>query len=199
MRSDAEILAVLAGLAPSKAALSKLDGVSSEDVRACLTRAAVRAGDGTASNAISRVPAPPKGDGAAPTRLRLYSDGAARGNPGPAGAGAVLMTTQGEIVAELGRFLGSATNNFAEYQGLLSGLRKAAELGARDLEVFSDSQLLVRQLEGRYRVRHPGLKPLFEEAQRLLRAFPSVHVHHIPRELNTAADRMSNRAIDELL
>jgi ribonuclease HI len=193
MRSDAEILAVLAGLAPSKAALSKLEGVSSDEIRACLSRATLRA------EGIPKAVAPSDGDGSAPTRLRLYSDGAARGNPGPAGAGAVLMTTRGDIVAELGRYLGSQTNNFAEYQGLILGLRKAAELGARDLEVFSDSQLLVRQLEGVYRVRHPGLKPLFEEAQRLLRLFPKVHVHHIPRELNTAADEMSNRAIDERL
>jgi ribonuclease HI len=192
MRSDAEILAALADLAPSKAALAKLEGVTAAEIRACLSRAARRA------ESVPPIPAPSAADGA-PTRLRLYTDGAARGNPGPAGAGAVLMTAHGEIVAELGRYLGSATNNFAEYQGLLIGLRKAAELGAHDLEVFSDSQLLVRQLEGRYRVRHPGLKPLFEEAKLLLRAFPKVHIHHIPRELNTAADEMSNRAIDERL
>jgi ribonuclease HI len=193
MHSDAEILALLADLEPSKAALTRLDGVSSDEIRACLRRAAIQAGG------AARLPGGPPVNGSGPTKLRLYSDGAARGNPGPAGAGAVLMTTQGEIVAELGRYLGSATNNFAEYQGLLLGLRKAAELGARDLEVFSDSQLLVRQLEGVYRVRHPGLRPLFEEAQKLLRLFPKVHVHHIPRELNTAADAMSNRAIDERL
>ncbi len=129
--------------------------------------------------------------------MRVYSDGAARGNPGPAGAGAVLLDENGEVVAELGRFLGDQTNNVAEYEGLLLGLNRALELGATDLEVLADSQLVIRQLSGIYRVRNEGLRPLFEQAKRLLARFRHVELRHIPREMNGAADEMSNRAIDE--
>lgn len=130
-------------------------------------------------------------------RLKLYCDGAARGNPGPAGAGAVLLASDGTPVAHLGRFLGEATNNVAEYQGLLLGLRRALELGVSEVAVYADSQLVIRQLGGQYRVRNEGLRPLFDEALRLLRTFRKYELHHIPRERNTAADEMSNRAIDE--
>ena len=129
--------------------------------------------------------------------LVVYSDGASRGNPGPAGAGAVITDARGNPIARLGRFLGRQTNNIAEYQGLLLGLRHAQELGARAINVRADSQLMIRQLQGRYAVKHPGLKPLHAEALRLLRAFDRVGLEHIPREENTLADEMSNRAIDE--
>jgi ribonuclease HI len=129
----------------------------------------------------------------------VYSDGAARGNPGPAGAGAVLVDESGDVVAELGRFLGNQTNNVAEYEGLLLGLDRALELGATDLEVLADSQLVIRQLSGIYRVRNEGLRPLFERAKSLLARFRRVELRHIPREMNAAADEMSNRAIDERL
>jgi len=127
----------------------------------------------------------------------VYSDGAARGNPGPAGAGAVLVDPAGNVVARLGRFLGKQTNNFAEYQGLLLGLKHAKELGYRQVEVRADSQLLIRQLKGEYAVRHAGLKPLHAEALRLLRSFDAYQLEHVPREENALADEMSNRAIDE--
>jgi ribonuclease HI len=130
-------------------------------------------------------------------KVRVYSDGAARGNPGPAGAGAVLLDDNGTVIAELGRFLGDQTNNFAEYQGLLLGLRRALDLGAHEVEVLADSQLVIMQLSGVYRVRNAGLRPLFEEAKRLLARFKRVELRHIPREMNGAADEMSNRAIDE--
>jgi ribonuclease HI len=130
-------------------------------------------------------------------RVVLFSDGAARGNPGPAGAGAVITDAAGNVLARLGRFLGRQTNNVAEYQGLLLGLRHAQELGVRDLEVRADSQLLIRQLGGEYAVKHPGLKPLHAEAVRLLESFDSYVLRHVPREENTLADEMSNRAIDE--
>jgi ribonuclease HI len=132
-------------------------------------------------------------------RLRVYSDGAARGNPGPAGAGAVLLDDAGNVVAELGRYLGDQTNNVAEYEGLLLGLRRALVLGASEVEVLADSQLVIRQLAGVYRVRNAGLRPLFDEAKRLLARFRRVELRHIPREMNGAADEMSNRAIDENL
>jgi ribonuclease HI len=134
-----------------------------------------------------------------PPRTRLYCDGAARGNPGQAGAGAVIVSPEGHIVAKIGKFLGDNTNNYAEYMGLILGLRRAKAMGIKELEVLSDSELLVRQLNGAYQVRAENLKPLHEEARVLLAAFPSVEVRHIPREDNAAADEMSNRAIDERL
>ena len=135
---------------------------------------------------------------AAPARtVRVYSDGAARGNPGPAGAGAVLTDAAGNVIARLGRYLGKQTNNVAEYEGLLLGLKHARELGYREVEVRADSQLLIRQLKGEYAVRHAGLKPLHAEALRLLRSFDRYDLQHVPREENALADEMSNRAIDE--
>lgn len=129
--------------------------------------------------------------------LVLHSDGAARENPGPAGAGAVLSEPGGKIVARLGRFLGSQTNNVAEYEGVILGLEKAAELGVRHLDVRADSMLVIKQLRGEWKVKHPGLKPYFERARNLLRQFEKVTLEHVRRELNVEADEMSNRAIDE--
>ncbi|MCL2013152.1 MAG: ribonuclease HI family protein [Cystobacterineae bacterium] len=129
--------------------------------------------------------------------LRIYSDGASRGNPGPAGAGAVLVDLQGKILERLGRFLGEQTNNHAEYQGALLGLRRAKALGASSIELWADSQLLIRQLQGSYRVKNAGLLPLYTEARGLLAQFSKIKLVHVPREKNEEADRMSNRAIDE--
>ena len=134
-----------------------------------------------------------------PPRVRLFTDGAARGNPGPAGAGAVIVSPAGHIMAKIGKFLGESTNNVAEYTGLILGLKRAKAMGIKELDVFSDSELLVKQLAGDYAVKAEHLKPLHDEARALLKAFPDVHVAHIPREQNTAADEMSNRAIDERL
>ncbi len=133
------------------------------------------------------------------SRTRLYSDGAARGNPGPAGAGAVIVSPEGHIVAKIGKYLGENTNNYAEYMGLILGLKRARAMGIKELEVLADSELLVRQLNGQYQVRAENLRPLHEEAKALLKAFAAIDVRHIPREDNAAADEMSNRAIDERL
>ena len=132
-------------------------------------------------------------------RARLYTDGAARGNPGPAGAGAVIVNPQGHVVAKVGKYLGENTNNYAEYMGLILGLKRARAMGIKELEVFADSELLVRQLNGEYQVKAENLRPLFEEARQLLAAFPQVLLRHVSREENQAADEMSNRAIDERL
>jgi ribonuclease HI len=132
-------------------------------------------------------------------RTRLYTDGAARGNPGPAGAGAVILSPEGHIVAKIGKFLGDSTNNVAEYMGLILGLKRAKAMGIKELEVYSDSELLVRQLAGEYQVKADHLRPLHQEARALLQGFGFVQVRHIPREENAAADAMSNRAIDERL
>jgi ribonuclease HI len=144
-----------------------------------------------------RPAAPPRREGPSGRSVLLFSDGAARGNPGPAGAGAVLTDADGNVIARLGRYLGRQTNNVAEYQGLILGLEHARQLGFREVEVRADSQLLVRQLKGEYAVRHAGLKPLHAEAVRLLRTFDRYEVRHVPREENALADEMSNRAIDE--
>lgn len=130
-------------------------------------------------------------------RVRVYCDGASRGNPGPAGAGAVVTDPTGAVVARVGRFLGEATNNVAEYQGLLLGLAKARELGATEVEIVADSELLVRQIDGAYRVKHPNLRPLHAEVMEALQAFERWSARHVPRERNAEADTMSNRAIDE--
>ena len=130
-------------------------------------------------------------------KLRVTSDGAARGNPGPAGAGAVLFDEQGQVLERLGKFLGWQTNNVAEYQGLLLGVRRAHELGAEELEVVADSELIIRQLSGAYQVRAPALRELHTEALTLLKAFRKVKLVHVPRAQNAEADEMSNRAIDE--
>jgi len=132
-------------------------------------------------------------------RVRLYSDGAARGNPGPSGAGAVLVAPSGQVVERLGKYLGVQTNNFAEYTALILGLQRASELGVDEVEVFADSELMIRQLSGRYQVKSTSLRPLYEQALRLLNGFSRVKLVHVPREMNAAADEMSNKAIDERL
>jgi len=130
-------------------------------------------------------------------RLILYADGAARGNPGPAGAGAILLDEEGRVVAELTRFLGHATNNVAEYNGLILGLEEALRRGAQAIDVRMDSLLVVEQMRGRWRIKHPGIRPLALRAGELLAAFPVREIRHIPREENGLADALSNRAIDE--
>ncbi len=136
---------------------------------------------------------------ARPVRTRLFTDGAARGNPGPAGAGAVIVSPEGHIVAKVGKFLGDETNNVAEYMGLIIGLKRAKAMGIKELDVLADSELMVRQLNGEYAVKAEHLKPLHDEAKALLKAFAEIEIRHIPREQNGQADAMSNRAIDERL
>ncbi|HUF40980.1 MAG TPA: ribonuclease HI family protein [Verrucomicrobiae bacterium] len=127
----------------------------------------------------------------------LMVDGASRGNPGDAGCGAAIIDEKGAVVEELSRFLGRTTNNVAEYEGLLMGLEALLRLGARKIRVQSDSELLVRQLNGQYRVKDPKLKVLFERALSLLRRFDSHRIVHVRREMNRLADGLANRGIDE--
>jgi len=134
--------------------------------------------------------------GEAKDGLVLHADGAARGNPGPAGAGAVLLDQKGQEVACFQRYLGNATNNVAEYQALILGLQGALDLGVSILTVKLDSELLVRQLSGAYRVKSPLLKPLHQKAQALLRGFARAEVLHVFREKNRRADQLANQAID---
>jgi ribonuclease H / adenosylcobalamin/alpha-ribazole phosphatase len=127
----------------------------------------------------------------------MEADGGSRGNPGPAGYGAVVRDADtGEVLAERAASLGRATNNVAEYQGLLAGLRAAAELDPASLDVRMDSKLVVEQMSGRWRVKHPDLQPLHAEGQRLAAALPAVTFGWIPRERNSYADRLANEAMD---
>jgi ribonuclease HI len=132
-------------------------------------------------------------------KIRVFSDGASRGNPGPAGAGAVLIGDDGTIIAKIGKFLGNQTNNYAEYMGFLIGMEHALRQGATDVEAIADSELLVRQLQGTYRVKSENIRPLFEQAKQLLSRFRVATIRHVPRKENQLADEMSNRAIDEQL
>ena len=126
----------------------------------------------------------------------VYTDGASRGNPGPAAAGALVLDPEGKVCAEVSEALGIQTNNFAEYQGLIKGLEAALACGARNIEVRMDSELLVNQALGRYRVRNAGLIPLSVRVNELRRSFDSVTFKHVRREFNKQADALANRALD---
>jgi ribonuclease HI len=129
-------------------------------------------------------------------KLTLHVDGGARGNPGPAAIGVVISDPEGQLVDELAERIGESTNNGAEYRALLRGLQRAAELGAREVEIVGDSELVARQLTGQYRVKHPGIKPLYEEAMGALRAFDRWRVRTVPRAQNARADELVNAALD---
>ena len=138
------------------------------------------------------------------TSIRLYTDGGARGNPGPAGAGAVLKTiqedgTDGDIIGTVSRYLGETTNNQAEYYALIFALEKAKDLGAKTVDAILDSELIVKQLQGTYKVKHPEIMKRFLEVQHLLRQFDSVSFRHVLRAKNKEADRLVNEAIDKRL
>ena len=126
-----------------------------------------------------------------------HCDGGSRGNPGPSGYGAVVQDPQGQVVARLSEFLGRRTNNYAEYKGLLAVLAWALSNGVRRLRVFSDSELMVRQMKGIYKVKNPGLRPLWEEAQRQSRQFDAFEMRHTLRGGNKEADRLANEAMDK--
>jgi ribonuclease HI len=129
--------------------------------------------------------------------LIIYFDGGSRGNPGPASAGIVIHDADsGKAVHEAGHFLGRCTNNVAEYQGLLRSLKQAQTLGGESLVIHSDSELLVRQITGQYRVKSPDLKPLYEQAMVLLRGFGQWKIQHVRREKNQRADELANLAMD---
>lgn len=129
--------------------------------------------------------------------LHIHIDGASRGNPGEAGFGVHVSTPDGAELARLYGYLGRATNNVAEYQALIHALRYARAHGARRVSIFSDSELVVRQMEGSYKVRHPDMVALHREAGALLGQFDEASVRHVPREQNREADRLANRALDE--
>jgi ribonuclease HI len=130
------------------------------------------------------------------TKVVVHVDGGARGNPGPAAAAAVVSTPAGEVLDEAAETLGVATNNVAEYRALLLGLRRARELGASEVEVVNDSELVAKQVNGVYKVKHPDMKPLHAAARQALAAFDRWSIRSVPRAQNAAADALVNQALD---
>jgi ribonuclease HI len=133
------------------------------------------------------------------TRVIVNCDGAARGNPGPAGAGAIVVTEDGAVLAEVAEGLGETTNNVAEYTAVIRGLEEAERLGARIVWLRSDSQLLINQLIGRYRVKTAHLQPLYDRVRELAARFERVTFEHVPRGHNVEADRLANVGVDTWL
>ena len=142
---------------------------------------------------LANAPARPSPSG----RCRLFTDGASRGNPGQAGAGAVLLTENGEELATRSVYLGTCTNNVAEYKALLIGLEEALRQGCSELTVALDSELIVRQIQGRYKVKNEGLLPLFQQVRERLARFGKWSVTHVPRAQNARADQLANQGIDQ--
>ena len=130
-------------------------------------------------------------------KIIIHSDGGARGNPGPAGIGAVLNNDKGEVLAEISKYLGETTNNQAEYQALIAGLEKAKELKAEELVCYLDSELVVKQLNREYKVKNAELAPLFLKIHNLSLSFRKISFIHVRREYNKEADRLANEAMDK--
>jgi ribonuclease HI len=129
-------------------------------------------------------------------KVVVHVDGGARGNPGPAAAAAVVSTPGGDVLDEAHELLGVATNNVAEYRGLLLGLARARALGADEVEVVNDSELVAKQVNGQYKVKHPDMRPLYEQALQALRAFDTWSIRSVPRAQNAGADALVNQALD---
>jgi ribonuclease HI len=176
------VLYTLAETLDLEAALKK-HGLHSEDLKAVLLRAASLMGEKEK---------PPLKEGI----FTINTDGASRGNPGPAGAGVVIYK-DGKTVEGLAQYLGRKTNNQAEYSALIIGLERVLDMGATRVVVRTDSELMVMQIKGSYKVKNPGLKPLFARASELISQLESFEIEHLGREDNREADRLANRAIDE--
>jgi len=197
MTRDAEILALLAETLDVNATLIKLD-LAPGALRAALRAGAAALGPGPtpAASCPHLAPAPARPAAGSGGELVVHTDGASRGNPGPAGAGYALYR-EGKLVEAAGQYLGRQTNNQAEYNALILALARALELGADRVVVRTDSELLARQLNGTYRVKNPKLIPLFDKVKELARRFGRFRIEHVYREDNLKADQMANRAIDE--
>jgi probable phosphoglycerate mutase len=138
----------------------------------------------------------PEATGSQSAWISAHCDGGARGNPGPAGFGALIQDAEGHVLAELSEFLGIQTNNFAEYSGLLASLDFALAHGHRRLRVVSDSELMVKQIQGKYQVKSPGLRPLYEQAKKKIAQLERFEIVHALRHKNKDADRLANEAMD---
>ncbi|MGI8413302.1 MAG: ribonuclease HI family protein [Solirubrobacteraceae bacterium] len=133
-----------------------------------------------------------------PSKVVLHVDGGARGNPGPAAIGVVVSDPEGEVLDEVAETIGTATNNVAEYRAVLRGLERAHGLGAREIEIVGDSELIARQITGAYKVKHAAMKPLHQEAMASLRQFDRWRIRTVPRAQNARADALVNAALDGL-
>ena len=133
------------------------------------------------------------------SKVIAYTDGASRGNPGDAGIGILLVDEKDNVIKEISDYIGQTTNNIAEYTALVKALKEALEMNFEGIEVISDSELMVKQINGEYKVKNEGLKPLYKEACELLKEFKSFTVRHVRREYNKKADELANRGIDEAL
>lgn len=143
-------------------------------------------------------PAPESATSATSPAYRINIDGGSRGNPGPASYGVVIRDPRGQVVAKLKKYIGRTTNNVAEYYGLIAALDYAQQHAIRSLRIESDSELLVRQMRGQYKVKSPELRPLFERASKMARAFDAFKIDHVYREQNAEADALANEAMDEV-
>jgi ribonuclease HI len=216
--TKSEALKLLAGTLSVRAVLKEHPEVGKEGLRALLIEAASAVGEGelvpgpkARQEAFEFAPAAEKAEAegakgaekmpAAPVgksrSLRIFTDGASRGNPGEAGIGVLIEDASGKILKEIRRYLGKTTNNQAEYTALLVGLRLSREMGAEDISVFADSELLVKQMRGEYKVKHPLLLPLYTEAKTLTSGLKKFRITHIPRAQNAHADALANEAIDK--
>jgi ribonuclease HI len=128
-------------------------------------------------------------------KLIINTDGLSKGNPGTAAIGATIKDERGKTLATISKRIGITTNNVAEYKALIAALQQAKKMGGTQLEIRADSELMIRQLNGRYKIKSEGLKPLYIEAMQLLMKFETVSLKHIPRELNAAADQLANDAV----
>ena len=130
-------------------------------------------------------------------RLKIYTDGGASGNPGPAGLGVVIYDDKNKIIVEISKYIGEATNNQAEYQALILALEKAKQLKAEEINCYLDSELVVKQINREYKIKDKGLGPLFIKVWNLSQNFKKINFHHIPREQNKEADKLAKKAIKE--
>jgi ribonuclease HI/probable phosphoglycerate mutase len=129
-------------------------------------------------------------------KLIIYTDGAARGNPGPAAIGVVLKDVKGNVIATISRRLSPTTNNQAEYQAIIAGLEKAIDLGVKNVSVKSDSELVVNQINGRFKIKNTALRPLYQKVVQLTGSLESFSISYLPRSQNSAADALANKALD---
>jgi ribonuclease HI len=132
------------------------------------------------------------------SKVTIYTDGASRGNPGPAAIGVIIKDETGKVVTSISQRLGVTTNNQAEYHAIITALEKALTLGARHVVLKSDSELIVKQINGLYKIKNIALRPLYQEAVRLIGSFDSFSISYIPRAQNAAADALANQALDSL-
>ena len=182
--------------------LKRFPSLTPKYLQEILLRSADRVKEGSQPSPSSLPPEETRPSPAGPARKEfpeffIHTDGASRGNPGEAGAGAVISDSQGRTLKELKLYLGMASNNVAEYRAAIYALERALELGARSATLLLDSELVVRQLRGEYRVREPHLKILHQKAQEVLNRFSQYSILYIPREENRRADQLANEAIDQ--